>query len=913
MSSSSPTPTIPDRDWWALPEDAVLRDLGTSPAGLSAAAAAARLEEYGRNELEVTGAAPWWRTLLRQFLGLVISILLVAAVVSTVQGHYVDAAAIFLILCLNAGLGFWQERKAEADVRALRSLSVDDCRVLRDGTEQVVSAPEVVPGDVVLLESGERLPADVRLLETNAFRIDESMLTGESAAVTKRAAAVPEDAGPYARTNMAYSGTFVSGGRGVGVVTATGARTQLGHINALVQAPPGRGPLQLLTRSLERRIGILVLIAVILVFIAGALLGRDLSEMFRVAVALAVASIPESLPIVLTVAMSVGVSRMARRNAVIRTLPSVETLGSTTVIASDKTGTLTQNQLTVERVWTPDGTLDLIAEVPHAPTAGPGAQRNPVLHAVLRAGALTNEATRVPGTSELTGDTVDVAMARAALMHDVLTEAEFSATPEHHMPYEPDLRYSQTVHRHADGRRYLYVKGATDTLLAMSDSMATSDGVVPLDKDLVLEANARMAGEGLRVLATASREIADDEDLGHRLPAPSHLTFLGLQGMSDPPRPGVAAAIRSCQEAGIAVKMITGDQPLTAMSIAGRLGLSTDVPALTGEEMAQLDDHALGARLAETTVAARVTPQDKLRIVRLLQELDHVVAVTGDGINDAPALKAASIGIAMGRSGTDVARESADLVLTDDNFVTIVHAVEQGRVTFSAIRKTMFFLLSRGAAALLAMGANVVSGLPLLFLPVQMLWINIATSGVQDIALALEPAEGDELRRPPRSHREGLLSRTLWIRTAVTGAWMAAVITAAFWWSLESGAPEEEARTFALTVFVMLSVFQALSARAQYRSLFQLNPFGNTLLLLTSVVAVLAHWGAMHWSVSAELLSLVPLGPDLWALCFALGSTVLVIVEIEKLIRRRIARRRMIAPDDGRVESPASEAATGDR
>ncbi|RLP72596.1 HAD family hydrolase [Mycetocola manganoxydans] len=881
----------PHRSWSALSGDDVLQELSSTPSGLRSGEAEDRLRQYGPNELSFATATPWWLVLLRQFLSPVIGVLVVAAVISAATDHPVDAIAISLILALNAALGFWQERKAEADVRALQSLSVDTCRVLRDATEHVVSAADVVPGDVVLVESGERIPADMRLIEANALRLDESMLTGESVAATKRSAAVPVDSPSGERSNMAFSGTFVTSGRGVGVVTATGARTQLGEINALVQGPAGQGPLQMLTHKLERRIGLIVLVAVTLVFIAGILTGNDIADMFRTAVALAVASIPESLPIVLTVAMSVGVSRMAKRNAILRTLPSVETLGSTTVIASDKTGTLTQNLLTVERIWTPDATVDLTGNR-DAP-----ASDSPTVKAVLLTGALTNEAARGGSHSDLSGDAVDVAMARIALEFDVLDEERRAESPSAHMPYEPDLRYSQTVRMNENGERTLHVKGAADTLLSMSDSLARHSGLADLDEELVQDANKRMAADGLRVIATAARTLGPDEDLPSPLPTPSGLTFLGLQGMSDPPRADVASAIRACQQAGIAVKMITGDQPLTATAIAKRLGLRTDVPPLTGAEMADLDDDALTQRLAEVSVAARVTPQDKLRIVRLLQAADHVVAVTGDGVNDAPALKAAAIGVAMGRSGTDVARESADLVLTDDNFVTIVHAVEQGRVTFAAIRKATFFLLSTGAAALLAMSVNVVLDQPLLFLPLQMLWINIVTNGVQDIALALEAAEGEELKRPPRARSEGLLSRTLWYRAGITAMWMAGAILVVFTWALETGMPEVEARTFALTAFVALNFFQIFSARAQYRSLFQLNPLGNKPLLFTSVGALLLHWGAMQWPVSADALGITPLSPWQWAACFAVGSSVLLIVEAEKFVRRWSHRRdRIPAP-----------------
>ena len=869
--------------WHALGADEAFVRLSSGPGGLSTAEASRRLADAGPNELSFAGATPWWRVLLRQFISPLIGILLAAAVVTLVQQHWVDSVAIFLVLSLNAALGFFQERKAEADVRALQSLSTPSCRVLRDGTEQVVPGRDVVPGDVVLLESGERVPADLRLFESNGLQLDESMLTGEPFAATKHTDQLPPDTGDADRANIAFSGTFVGSGRAKGIVIATGAGTALGEINALVQGPPGKSPLQELTHSLERRIGLIILAALVFIFIAGLVLGNDVSTMFRTAVGLAVATIPESLPIVLTVALSLGVSRMAKRNAIVRTLPAVETLGSTNVIGSDKTGTLTENRLTVERIWTTAGLLDITAG-----DDGGGSADTPLVRAVLRAGALTNEATLSSEDEDLeySGDAVDAAMAKTAVARGAVSERDRTAEPVAHQPYEPHLRYSQTVHTDAQGRRTLYVKGSPEAVMNAAGTMAREDGGVPLDQELIHAANEAMGRDGLRVIATGSRILGPDEELPAPLPPPSGLTFLGMEGMTDPPRAGVADAIARCRQAGIKVMMITGDHPVTATAIAGRLGMSTDKPALTGSEMADLDDHMLAARLEQTSVAARVSPVEKLRIVHALQAAGKVVAVTGDGVNDAPALKAAAIGVAMGKSGTDVAREAADVVLTDDNFVTIVHAVEEGRVTFAAIRKTTYFLLSTGAGALVAVTLSVFADTPLLFLPVQMLWMNVVTNGVQDIALAFEPGEGDELNRPPRPPSDGILSRTLWFRAGITGAWMALAVILSFIAALHAGYPEIQARTLALTMFVMLSFFQVFSSRAENKSLFQLRLLANKPLLYTSLAALALHWAVMTWPVSAGLLELTPLTAWEWLLCAAVGSTVLIIVEAEKAVRR---------------------------
>lgn len=859
--------------WHARDATEVCTEFQVDPdTGLTIDQVAERRAEHGPNALPTADPTPWWRTLVRQFVSPLIAILFVAGLVTALQRHWVDTGAIFLALAVNATLGFWQERKAEHDIRALESMTTTTARVMRDGTLTTVGAEELVPGDIAQVESGDRIPADLRLLAANGLRVNESMLTGESLATTKDSSPADPDAQTGDQHSMAFSGTFVTSGRGTGVVIATGEDTQLGQISDLIRTAAAKTPLQLLTHRLERSIGIAVLIAVIFVFLAGLAGGYGIGEMFRTAVALAVGAVPESLPIILTVAMSVGVSRMARRRAIVRTLPSVETLGSTTVIASDKTGTLTQNRLTVERFWTMNGSI-----VPGE------AAIDPLTHAMLRSGALTNEAAP-DADGVLTGDAVDVAMKDIALRYGVVDQTEANADPVAHLPYEPALRYSQTLRRESDGTLVLHVKGSPDALVEMSDQLAVDGGQAPIDADVVHRANDAMAADGLRVIATAARVL--DEPPTDRLAAPEHLTLLGLEGMTDPPREGVAEAIAACRTAGIDVLMVTGDHPTTAEAIALRLGMDSTAPPITGGELADLDDSDLAARLDETSVVARVAPADKQRIVRVLQDHGDTVAVTGDGVNDAPALKAASIGVAMGDSGTDVAREAADLVLTDDNFVTIVDAVEQGRVTFAAIRKATFFLLSTAVAIVLALSVNVLLDQPLLFLPVQILWINLVASGIQDIALAFEPEEGDELRRPPRPRDEGILSRTLWIRTVITGVWMGLAVLLTFAYALHHGTALEEARTLAMATFVLLNFFQLGNARVEHRSTFLVSPLRNPLLLVTGLGAIALLWLVTEWDVTADLLGLSPLGAGQWAMSAAISVSVVAIVEAEKLLRR---------------------------
>lgn len=861
--------------------------------GLDADQVARRRERYGSNSLATAEPPSALRVLARQFKGPMIAFLAVCAVITAVEREWVDTVAIVVILLLNAVAGFWQERKAERDVRALQSLTTTQARVVRAGVTEEIDASELVPGDIVRLESGDRVPADLRLVAVSGLRVDESMLTGEVLPADKQIDAVDEGASTGDQQSLAFSGTLVVSGRGSGVVVATGSDTQIGHINDLVQGPVGKTPLQHLSERLERIIGGVVLGVAILIGIAGLFLGNSVSEMFRTGVALIVSALPEALPVVLTVAMGYGVSQMARRRAVVRRLSSVETLGSTTVIGSDKTGTLTQNRLTVELVWTDAGEQSV------DPDAAPVELSESARRAIL-AGAATNEARR--NDDGWIGDAVDVAMASLAERTGVLNDSvpnEKDGSQQAALgsivadqPYEPDLGYSQTV-RELDGRRVLFVKGAPERVLGFSSSLATDAGSTSLGtaaRERVLAANEQMATDGLRVIATASRDLdpADDPE-ALVSEQPSDLVLLGLQGMVDPPRPGVPEAVQQCRDAGIRVMMITGDHPVTARAIGARLGLDLSRPPITGAQMADWDDDELGDRLEHASIAARMSPQDKLRIVELLQQRGDTVAVTGDGVNDAPALRAASIGVAMGESGTDVAREAADVVLTDDNFVTIVDAVEQGRVTFAAIRKATYFLLSSALATMLAVAVNTFTHHPLIFLPVMLLWMNIVMNGVQDVAMAFEPGEGDELEQKPRSRNEGILNATMWMRTLGTGVLMAVLTLVVYDRALAAGYGLDHARTLALTTMVMANFFQILNARTERRSVFTINHLRNPFLIIASVLALLIQWGAMSWGPSASVLGLAPLDAKEWLLAAGLGALVLLSVEIDKLIRRRWA------------------------
>jgi len=708
-----------------------------------------------------------------------------------------------------------------------------------------IPATDLVPGDTVRLESGDIVPADLRITASNGLRVDESMLTGEVLPTTKRPEVsdhgidLAEDAPLGDRVTVAYSGTLVVSGRATGLVVTTGRDTELGSIADLVQTDSGKTPLQILTGRLEKTIAVLLVVVGVAVFITNLILGTGLGDAFRSTVALIVSSMPEALPVVLSVAMGVGVSRMATRNAVVRHLPSVETPGSTTVIGSDKTGTLAVNRMTVETVWTPTG-LD------GTPSLRTGALTNDA--AVHPDGdTLIGDAAVHPDGDTLIGDAVDVAMASAALARGVVTGGERSAAPVADMPYEPEYAYSQTLRRETgeDGtdRLVLHVKGAPEVVASFCRGMGGGSVL----HEAMEEANHAMAADGLRVIATAYRVLGDDEvpDATKALDTPHDLQFTGQQGMMDPPREGVREAIGQCRSAGIHVMMITGDHPVPAVAIGKRLGLGRpgDEP-LTGRDMVGLDDAQPRERLRHTSVAARMSPQDKLRIVKQLKADGATVAVT------------------------------------------IVDAVRLGRVTFSSIRKATFFLISNGLALMTAVVVNTFTELPLIFLPVMLLFMNIVTNGIQDIALSFEKGEGDELDQNPRSKDEGVLDTHMWMRSVITGLWMGIGTLLVYRVANDQGLALEECRTLALITMVMFNFLQVFSARALHISAFAMNPLGNPLLLGSAVAALVLQWAATAWTPAADLIGLTSLSWQQWLMCTGIGVTVLLIVEAEKLVVR---------------------------
>jgi calcium-translocating P-type ATPase len=887
IEQQRPEPSTAGPAWHTLEADDVASRLSTSPRGLTEAESGARLERDGPNALPEEPPTSAFVVLLHQFTSPLIYILVAAALVTLALGDYIDSGVIAAVLALNAIIGFTQERRAEKSVRALMRLMAPRAHVIRDGREHEIESRELVAGDVVLLESGARVPADVRLFAVTSLRVDESLLTGESLPVTKKAAALDDPNVALAdRTNLAFMASVVASGRGRGYVVATGTATAVGSIAESIRAEVDTAtPLQQRMTRLAHFIGLAVGVSAVLAFAIGLALGEPATQMFTVAVALAVAAVPEGLPVVFTITLALGVRRMAARQAIIRRLPAVETLGSTTVIGSDKTGTLTENRMTVQEAWTAggqeafEGEARLDAPLLEAP-------RTPVERTLLT-GVLTNEAklyVRDDGF-ETQGDPTEAALLVSAKRKGIDPKTVRDAHPiVADLPFESDRQYSASLRRHGD-EHILFVKGAPERLLDMSARALAAEGELPLDREAVMAAAQDMASRGLRVLGMAYRRT-DGAPADGTFPEPEDLTFLGLQGMMDPPRAAVLEAIQGCQRAGIRVVMITGDHAQTALAIGRQLGIaSADEIPLTGAEIEQMDDAEFRRRVETTSIYARVAPEHKLRVVQALRDQGEVVAVTGDGVNDGPALKAADIGIAMGRSGTDVAREASDMVLADDNFVSIKAAVEEGRVTFDNVRKVTFFLVSTGAASIIMILTALALGWPLPMVAAQLLWLNLVTNGLQDVALAFEPGEPDVLDHPPRPRGEGVMSALLWERTFLTGLVMAAGTLYMFRSELDAGASLQQAQTVALTTMVLYQMFHLGNSRSEHLSAFRKSPLTNPFLLVATSAAILVHVGALYFGPTQLVLRVEPIELATWGRIVLVASSILVAIELHKLVR----------------------------
>ncbi|MBL0886282.1 cation-translocating P-type ATPase [Myceligenerans indicum] len=943
----------------AMPAAAVLAAVHGDPDGLSTAEAAARRGRWGPNDIPAAAGNGLWMVFLRQFASPLIYVLALAAGLSVWLGEWSDAAFIAAVLLLNAAIGSTQEHRAERSAQALRRMVTTASDVVRDGNLLEIDARELVVGDVVLLSSGMRVPADVRLLDSQGLQVDESPLTGESLPVDKNPrATVPRAAALGDRPTMAYAGTLVGRGRGRGVVTATGATTQVGALAGELREPSSvEAPLLTRMRRFALVVGLGVALVALAVGAVETVRGTPWHEVVLIGVALAVSAVPEGLPVALTVALAVAVRRMARREVIVRRLVAVESLGSCTVVASDKTGTLTVNELTVTHVAVPGCEPWEVTGVGADPTGSvmvDGADADAGMAAaerLARAGVLCNEATLAATEDGWVhrGDAVDVAMLvlgrKLGISRPVaLDGAEQLAA----IPFESEHRYAATLHAADPGTARIVVKGAVERVRRMCTTMVTLHGERPIDAEQVDRMAERLASTGERVVALAVRRVGRrdggpgaDPDLDHD--ELTGMTLLGLVGMSDPLRPDSPAAIAACRRAGISVVMITGDHAATALAAARELGLA-DGPdeVVTGHELhtaangaarGAVEGAAYGgaqgagpqeagpegagpqeagpqeagpegagrggaesaaavdALTARATVFARVEPAQKLDIVESLTRRGEVVAVTGDGANDAPALHHAHVGVAMGRSGTDVAREAAEIVVTDDQFGSIAAGVEEGRIAYANVRKVIQLLIATGAGELVLVLAALTMGLPLPLLAVQLLWLNLVTNGIQDVALAFEPGEGDEMRRRPRPPGEPVFDRLMVERVLLSAAVIGGVTVAFYQWLLAAGWSVEDARNSVVLLMVLFENVHVFNSRSELRSVFTHDPRRNLLLVGSTLLAQALHIVAMHVPFTQAVLGLHPVSLAHWATLLGLATTLLVAVELHKAFCRRRARR----------------------
>ena len=879
--------------WHTLtPHDALAQLHVQSDHGLAVREAATRLRVHGPNRLQEQPPRSAWRVFIAQFKSLLILILAFAAVLAASVGQIKDAVVILAVLVLNAMLGFYQEYRAEQSLSALRSMLPRRARVRRAGRIAQVGAEQIAPGDVVLLEAGERVPADGRLLTTIGLELDESALTGESVPTPKDAAPVlPKRAALAERRNMAFMNTMVTRGRAELVVTATGMGTEIGRIAvALAAAKEGPSPLQVQLDQLGKRLAVVALVLVGIFFVFALARGDTLVHVMIDSIALAVAAMPEGLPAVVTVALALGMRRMARERAIVKRLAAVETLGSATVICSDKTGTLTLNQMTVRAFFFGGERFTVSGE--GYSTAGRiqregGDDEVPELRSLLMPATLCNDARLRDG--QLIGDPTEGALlalaGKGGLQRDV-AEGQLPRIAE--IPFDAAHKFMATFHHEHDLVR-AFVKGAPDVLIARCSRFMLPRRDVPLDA--VLEARIadeyrRLADRGLRVLMIASRDIpAEHFDLsGSLMPYVAELTFVGLVGIVDPPRPEAREAIAQCRRAGIQVKMITGDHKDTALAIARDLGLHG--AAVSGADLDGMDPHALAAIIEDVAVFARVAPDHKVKIVQALKERGHVVAMTGDGVNDAPALKAADIGVAMGGAGTEVAKEAATMVLTDDNFATIVRAVREGRRLYDNILKFVRFQLSTTSGAILTVFIAPIIGLPEPFNPIQILWVALIMDGPPAVALALDHARPGIMAEPPRRAEAAMLTLRRLGKILAFGATMAVGTIGVLYYGLQT-ASVEQAMTLAFTTFVLFQFFNVFNARAERGSSFNRHFFANR-MLWTSLLGVLALQAlAVHWGPAQAIFRTVALTTPQWLIAIAVGASVLVLEEARKAVRLR--------------------------
>jgi magnesium-transporting ATPase (P-type) len=892
-------------DWHSLGVGETLERLNTARNGIASDEARRRLARHGPNSLPEAKPRSALVRFLSQFHNVLIYVLLAAGAVTALLHHWVDAGVILGVVLINAIIGYVQEGKAEDALQAIRQMLSPHAMALRSGSLVTVDARDLVPGDVVSLQSGDKIPADMRLFRAKGLQVEEAALTGESVPVEKGTDPVPGDTVLADRRCMAYSGTLVTHGQGMGVVVATGAHTEIGRISALVAG------VQQLTTPLLRQMaqfGRWLTTAILLVAAASFAFGvliRDYtaSEMFLATVGLAVAAIPEGLPAIMTITLAIGVQRMAGRNAIIRRLPAVETLGTVGVICSDKTGTLTRNEMTVSTVVTAERRLTLTGTGydPHGGFVLDGQAHSPlddpVLLQALRAVLLCNDAAleRTEGDWRVHGDPMEGAFLIAGIKGGLEPETLAKEYPRTDLiPFESGHKFMATLHHSHTGESFIFVKGAPESVLDMCSQQGNAGGLEPLDRKRWHERVEALADSGQRVLAVAAKPGQSDRTELDFTDVDDDLVLLGLFGLMDPPREEAIEAVRECSDAGIRVKMITGDHAATAAAIARQVGLANPGAVLTGRELDALDDEALRRRVAEVDVFARVTPEHKLRLVQLLQEAGMVVAMTGDGVNDAPALKRADVGISMGLKGTEAAKEASEMVLADDNFASIANAVEEGRTVYDNLKKAILFILpTNGGEALIVLGAILFGFHEFPLTPVQILWVNMITAVTLALALAFEPPEPGAMRRPPRDPREPVLTGLFLWRIAYVALILTGGTFGLFLWEMDRGVSIEHARTVAVNTLVMFEIFYLFNSR--YITAPVLNRaglLGNRYVLSAVGILIMFQLAFTYLAPMQSLFGTASISLEIWGRIVLVASTVLLLVELEKAVVRRWRARR---------------------
>ena len=883
--------------WHGLTASEVLARLDASREGLSADAVAARRAHFGANRLPPPKRQPAWQRLLLQFHNVLIYVLLAAGVITALLGHGLDSGVIFGVVIINAVIGFIQEGRAEEALDAIRDLLSPHATVTRAGERHEIPAEDLVPGDIVHLASGDRVPADLRLVGVKNLQVMEAALTGESLAVDKQVDPVADDAALGDRASMAWSGTLVTHGQGTGVVVATATATELGRISTLLATVEKLTTplLKLMARFGQWLAGVILLLSALIFGFGVWIRDYPASEMFLAAVGLAVAAIPEGLPAIMTIALAIGVTRMAHRNAIIRRLPAVETLGAVSVICSDKTGTLTRNEMTVQTVIGADAIFE-VSGSGYAPEGGfshegerADPETYPLLREVAHAAFLCNDA-ELRETAEgwrLTGDPTEGALLTLALKAGLDPRQTRAALPRSDViPFESEHRFMATLNHDHDGRGFIYLKGAPERVLALCEAQRGADGEAPLEPEFWHARMEAAAAQGRRLLALAVRHgttttlnFSDIEDGG--------FTLLAVLGLADPPREEAIRAVATCRSADIRVKMITGDHAATAQAIGTQLGLGESSRAITGAEIEILDDAQLREVVAGTDIFARASPEHKLRLVEALQSLGAITAMTGDGVNDAPALRRADVGVAMGRKGTEAAKEAAEMVLVDDNFASITHAVEEGRTVYGNLKKAIVFILPTNAAEAGMVLIAILLGVSLPITPVQILWINMVTAVTLALALAFERPEPDVMRQPPRNPKEPLLTRFMLWRIVFVSVFLVAGALGLFLWELERGVPIEIARTAAINTLVMGEIFYLFNCRRLTAPVTGWQGFTGNPAVLVAIGILIALQGLFTYlPLLQALFSTAALDAAAWGRIFLFGLIVYVVVEAEKAVIR---------------------------